>query len=292
MTSDYAVPVPHSAKPLSRSTYTWACLTRIRRELPSAVRPRTRTPRRSQNEYDERWSRQAAGRRWESASDLEAAVRLSSYGSADLAALLDFEPYRLPAPDFFGWRAHKLAAFFDSYRRRGLPVTEIGCGLGKNLLALALAGHSRLSGYDPTPAAVAAVQQQAQHFGLNWRSGRFDLLAPDRAVLEELRGQVLFTNHVLEQLPRDLPRAFETLLAARPAEVVHLEPCRELLRPTRSLADLSTLVHMHAVDYQRTMLTHLIQLQAEGRLKLEEVARVGYSPTLAHDPVFIRWCPT
>jgi hypothetical protein len=111
----------------------------------------------------------------------------------------------LPAPAFFTWRAAKIAAIFRARYPVDTPITEIGSGLGKNLIVLAHAGHTRLTGLDPTDSAIHAVCEQAQWFGQPWQAARFDLLDPGPAVLGRLAGQVLFTSHVIEQLPGPHP---------------------------------------------------------------------------------------
>jgi hypothetical protein len=216
---------------------------------------------------------------------------LSSYGTRQLTTLMDFTPCSVPAPAFFTWRAAKIAAIFRAHYPAGTPITEIGCGLGKNLIVLAHAGYTRLTGLDPATAAIQAVQAQAAWFRQPWQSGRFDLLNPHTATLGQLAGQVLFTNHVIEQLPGHTRLALDCLLRAQPAEVIHIEPCAELLAPARSAADLASWLHIIAADYQRTLLTTLNDLAAQGRLEILEARLLGYSPRLANAPALIRWRP-
>jgi hypothetical protein len=262
-----------------------------------------RTPAVSLNEYSGRWT--DAAERWRLLSggpaansellaghaDLNRAVMSSSYGTATLHALMDSVPYTVAAPAFFRWRADKLAAIFRAHYEPTTPITEIGCGVGKNLLALALAGYSELAGYDPLDVAVAAVTAQARHLGLDIGTGRFDLLEPDPGTVCRLRGRVLFTNHVLEQLPRHLPAALGCMLGAAPREVVHIEPCVEPLRPCRSPTDLATLLHTYASDYQRTLLCELTALHQREQIEILEVTALGYAPRPRSSPTLIRWRP-
>ncbi len=218
-------------------------------------------------------------------------MELSSYGRARLHALIDAAPYAVDAPAFFRWRADKLAAVFGTHHPRSTPITEIGCGVGKNLLALARAGYDRLAGYDPAPSAVRAVASLAGRYGLAIETGRFDLLDPDQEVLARLRGQVLFTNLVLEQLPRHVPEALECLLRAAPLEVMHIEPCPEVLHPWRSASDLATWLHTRANDYQRILLDELARWQRAGRITIAEVTALGYAPHPRSAPTLVRWRP-
>lgn len=287
----YPVPLPAEAAPLPALRRSAALAGAAWREAALAARRSRRTPARSQAEYEERWASQLASHRWQAAPDLPAAIGLSSYGSRQLTALMDFIPCSVPAPAFFAWRAAKIAAIFRAHYPPGTPITEIGCGLGKNLLVLAHAGYTRLAGLDPTSAAIQAVQEQAAWFGQPWQAGRFDLLDPDPATLGTMAGHVLFTSHVIEQLPGHTRQALDCLLRARPAEVIHIEPCAELLAPARHAADLASWLHIIASDYQRALLTTLNDLAAQGRLEILEARLLGYSPRLANAPALIRWRP-
>jgi hypothetical protein len=250
-----------------------------------------RTPARSHAEYEARWASQLVSHRWQAAADLPTAISLSSYGTRQLTALMNFITCSVPAPAFFTWRAAKIAAIFCAHYPVGTPITEIGCGLGKNLIVLSHAGYTRLTGLDPTNAAIQAVQDQAAWFRQPWRAGRLDLLNPDPAIVGQLAGQVLFTNHVIEQFPGHTRLAIDGLLRAQPAEVIHIEPCAELLAPARSAADLASWLHIIAADYQRTLLTTLNDLAAQGQLEILEARLLGYSPRLANAPALIRWRP-
>jgi SAM-dependent methyltransferase len=260
-------------------------------ETARLARWRSRAPERSLREYEARWSAQWAKLRRQPASDLATAVTMSSYGSRPLNALLEFVPYEISAPAFFRWRAAKLGRIFGAHYATSTPIAEIGCGLGKNLLALAYAGFTDLAGFDPTESAVRAVTEEAAYFGQPWRVGHGNLLDPDPGLLDWLSGRVLFTNHVIEQLPRHVPQALDWLCRAAPAEVLHFEPCVEFLRPARDLGDLAGWLHVVSADYQRSLLGCLRTLAADGQVELLEARSLGYSPRLTHAPALIRWRP-
>ena len=286
----YPVPPPPEAVRLPRWRRDAVCAGQVLGELAQLGRWRSRTPGRSLTQYEARWAAQSAQRQWPG-TDLATAVTLSSYGSGLLHALIDFVPYTVPAPAFFRWRAAKIGRIFGTHYVPSTPIAEIGCGFGKNLLALAYAGFTDLAGFDPTESAVRALTQEAAYFHQSWLIGQCNLLDPDPAVLKRLSGRVLFTNHVIEQLPRHVPQALDWLRRAAPAEVVHLEPCAELLRPTRDLADLAGWLHLISADYQRSLLSCLRRLAADGQVELLEVRALGYSPRLTHTPALLRWRP-
>jgi hypothetical protein len=293
----YPIPLPSEAVPIRPVRHTLGCLGQaaggtarwVGRSL--AGQRGARTPPASLAEYERRWAEVASRERWLATTDLAEALGLSSYGTRQLHALLDFVPCRVPARAFFRWRARKLAVIVGTHHGVSAQIAEIGCGAGKNLLALAAAGYEHLSGYDPAEPAIRCVSSQARHFGLNIGVGRFDLLRPDRAGLARLPGQVLLTNHVIEQFPRQVPVAVDTLVRAEPLEVIHIEPCPELLRPWRSALDLATWLHTRASDYQRTLLGELARRQERGQLTVLEVTPLGYGPTPRSLPTLIRWRP-
>jgi SAM-dependent methyltransferase len=287
----YREPLPPEARPLATTTRWWACAASMAADAPPLVRRRPRTPARSRTEYERRWAGQRAAARWRRATDLEGALGLSSYGDRPLHALLEFRAYALPAPAFFRWRARKLVRVLGAHHPPGTPVAEVGCGAGKNLQVLAWAGYRDLVGTDVSPSALVAVRDWAALFDVPVRTHALDLLAPDRSVLDRLENRVLLTNHVLEQMPRSLPTAIGTLAACRPREVVHIEPCAELLRPARHCTDLATAVHLRAQDYQRSLLTELRAWERRGHLRILEVRPLGYAPLLRNAPALIRWCP-
>jgi SAM-dependent methyltransferase len=287
----YPAGLPPEATPLTARQRRHALAAAIMRETGRLARRRRRTPARSRAEYQSRWASQLTGHRWQDAGNLEEATALSSYGNQQLTAMMEFTPCMVPAPAFFRWRSAKLAAIFRAHYPASTPITEVGCGLGKNLIALAAAGYTQLAGLDPVSEAVKAVRQQADWFGQPWKAGNFDLLDPDPDTLGQLAGRVLFTNHVIEQLPGHAAQALDCLLRARPAEVIHIEPCAELLRPARRPGDLANWLHIIAADYQRELLTTLDSLAAAGHAEILETRLLGYSPRLASTPALIRWRP-
>jgi SAM-dependent methyltransferase len=288
----YDVPVPPTATALpalDRYAAVGAqAVTEARAWLRRRGRPRTPTV--SAVEYDQRWSAQARGRRWDGASGLSEAVRLSSYGDSSLRALVEFQPVSIPAPDYFAWRAAKLGAIFGAHSGRDEPVLEVGCGLGKNLLALAHEGFSRLRGLDVSPHAVRASREQLAAFGVRSVVEQADILELGGR-RELVTGSTVFTNYVLEQFPQHLEPILRRLAELGPRQVIHLEPCADRLPCRRAWERLPSSWHVRAHHYQRALIRTLRRLEQRGVLTVREVRPLGFSPYLFHSPVLLRWEP-
>lgn len=288
----YDVPVPPSATALPVLTRYAAVVEQAAIEARSWLRRRCRprTPAVSADEYDRRWHAHAQQRRWQCASSLAEAVRLSSYGDARLRALVEFQPVSIPAPDYFAWRATKLAAVLGAHGPRDQRVVEVGCGLGKNLIALAHQGFTRLSGLDVSSHAVAATREQLVAFGVPAIVEQADLrdLGGQRALVA---GSTVFTNYVLEQFPRQLEPILRRLAELGPHQVLHVEPCADRLPRRRAWERLPSSWHVRAHHYQRALLRVLLGLEQRGVLTVLEVTPLGFSPYLFHSPVLVRWRP-
>lgn len=288
----YDVPVPPSATALPAIARYAAvgeqAVTEARAWLRRRGRPRT--PAGSAVEYDQRWFAHAQQRRWERASSLSEAVRLSSYGNARLRALMEFQPVSIPAPDYFAWRATKLAAILGAHGPRDQRVVELGCGLGKNLVALAHQGFTRLCGLDVSPHAVTATREQLAAFDVAATVEQADIrdLGDHRSLVAD---GTVFTNYVLEQFPRQLEPILRRLAELGPRQVLHVEPCPDRLPRRRAWERLPSSWHARAHHYQRALLRVLRGLEERGVLTVLEVTPLGFSPYLFHSPVLIRWQP-
>lgn len=281
---------PPTAIPLSRSESRIEVLRAAGRLAKGFSGLRSRTPSRSISEYNARWQTQFDAAPWSRAASVDEAVKLSSYGDANLCALVDFSAYRIPARDFFLWRSDKLASIFRSAYPTQTPLLEIGCGAGKNLAVLSRAGYSQLRGFDPTPSAVECVRSLASTLDLPVEVSLGDVLNDDlrRYGAEDA---VVFTNHVLEQLPGRVDAAIARILAARPREVLHIEPLWEAFAAGRPFSRLSRL-HVVVHHYQRELLSELERREQRGELFIREVTPLGFSPKLVNWPTLIRWVPS
>lgn len=288
----YAVPPPSCAQPV-RAPQRWLAVGAAGVEESATFlrrRGRRRTPARAQAEYQQRWTSQGRGTSWLAVTDLQRAVRYSSYGEHRLSAMLEFGAWSLDAPDFFAWRAEKIAAVVGAHADRDDQIVELGCGMGKNLIALAHHGFTRLSGLDPAPAAVTGAAQRLNTLGVPAEIRQGSVL--DAASMTPLaEGASVFTNYVMEQLPDDIEAAARTIASCGPRQVLHIEPCCDRLPGRRRWERWPSVWHVRACDYQRSLLQVLHRLEAEGRVRLLEITPLGFSPEMFHSPVLIRWEP-
>ncbi len=292
MNSPYAVPPPSCARPIS-APQRWLAVGAAAAEESATLlrrRGRRRTPARAQAEYQQRWTSQSLDANWPAIADLQHAVRHSSYGERRLAAMLEFGAWSLEAPDFFAWRAAKIAAIVGAHADRGDRIVELGCGMGKNLIALAAHGFTRLSGLDPAPAAVTGAAQRLSTLGVaaEIRTGSVLDAVSMTPIVE---GASVFTNYVMEQLPDDIEAAARAIASCGPRQVLHIEPCCDRLPGRRRWERWPSAWHVRACDYQRNLLEVLRRLDAERRLRLLEITPLGFSPEMFHSPVLIRWEP-
>lgn len=117
-----------------------------------------------------------------------------------------------------------------------------------------------------------------------------DALQPVTDESDPFRGRTVFTYLCLEQLGRHLDCVITNLLASKPNRVIHFENAWELLSPW-SLGDLCTALHIHASDYQKTLLRVLHRFEAAGALTIERFGRLRFSPTPKNDLMVVVWKP-
>lgn len=235
------------------------------------------------------WARMLAGRSWELAPDLHAF--LTRRNDAEIVAQVDGRVQRIRSVDYYCYRLDALADLVRENLGTQSIVVELGCGFGYNLFALSLAFPERaFRGFDLSPNAVEAARRIAAHFGLSDRM-RFDVLDLTNARaagFADLKGNDVLTYMCLEQIPYDIRRVVENILSGRPRRVLHIEPTNEMVEWSRPL-DWASYVYLKSVDYQTNLFRVLKDMSAAGQLKLEQVGRVGFSPTLHNQSFFARW---
>jgi SAM-dependent methyltransferase len=120
-------------------------------------------------------------------------------------------------------------------------VTEFGCGIGRNLLAIkrALPG-AQCAGLELTQSSVQLANEASRYYGLPIEVQQADVTKP----LDVKPVDVCYSVHALEQIP-DAAGAFEQMRALSRKAVVMWEPVPELYpRTIRGAAGRLRAVHL------------------------------------------------
>ncbi len=286
-------PLPHSAQLASRLHVTSLQIVSIARCLPDLIfgRHKVRTPAYSAAEYEARWADQLRRRPWEGYENISDSQASRKGSHRRLTVLMEGKHCEVDIADFYRWRTSKIARIFQAFYNFNQPIVELGCGYGKNLFALWNGGFRNLAGYDVSQNGIEAIKEEAKYFGIDLKVDFLDLTNPLDPRWPSLNGKVVFTHYVMEQLPDHLNTVIESLLEARPIEIIHIEPMAELLHPSYSLTDLETWVHTYLSDYQTSLLRLLRFYEANQRLKIKNIIPLRFSPQIRSSPTLIRWSP-
>ena len=286
--------VPAHARPLGRlrelRIYARSILLDIGHRL---LRRRKRGRDQITSDYDQgAWAQHAAARDWERSPTLEAFAD-KCWVDRDFTCLIDGRLWRMPGADYYRMRRHRLNDLLRRLAGDDDELVEVGSGTGTNLFALALDKRwKRLRGLELSPTGRAVARQVTEHFGVADRISfdEIDLLDPASPGFALLKGKTVLTHYCLEQLPNDTERVMRNLRAAGARRVIHIEPSFELLSAA-SPRDLASISYVWRQDYQRTIVATARKLEAEGLIRIVEVARLHYAPAWRNPPTLIVWEP-
>lgn len=250
------------------------------------------------NEYDQgHWARILSERAWERSPSL--ADFLIGQDQRIILSRIDDRVRRIKTADYYRYRLSALPQLLADYLDLSADlsgtegVVELGCGVGFNLFALALAfPHLKLTGVDYSPNAIAAGRAIAAHFGLSDRI-RFevlDLTDPQHPGFALLKGQRCFTFFCIEQIPYEVSKVIRNILRAQPDRVLHIEPTIERLHLSK-VSDWANLLYIKSVDYQTQLFSVLSQLNRTQEVRVLREARAPFSPTIQNDGFIISWSP-
>ncbi|HUP93653.1 MAG TPA: class I SAM-dependent methyltransferase [Burkholderiales bacterium] len=243
------------------------------------------------SEYDAgNWARVRRERAWERAGSLE--EFLIGERTDMIVARVEGAPMRLPCRDYYRHRLGALGRLVMPHLE-GAELVELGCGFGYNLFALALAFPGRrFLGLDISPNGIETGRAIAAHFGLADRI-HFDFLdltkAGDRN-FALLRGRFCLTFFCLEQIPYSIEAVVRNIARAQPRRVLHVEPSIELL-DLRRPGDWANYAFVKSMDYQSDLFRLLPRLAAAGELRVLEVGRADFAPTLQNTGFTAVWEP-
>ena len=256
------------------------------------LKRRQRTRGQVQADYDSgEWRDFLEARSWERCATLEEFV--CPHNTAPIRAMVDGRLQRLTTHDYFRHRTQQLIAILSEFDQGDDRLLEVGCGAGRNLFAAALAQRwSALRGLELSPTGIRVVEQVAAHFRLGSVSaGPIDLLDAQSPEFNELKGATAFTFYCLEQLPSHTEAVLRRLAAAGVRRVIHIEPTLELFSPG-SAQDLASMAYIWRQDYLADLVDTARRLETAGVIRIVEVRRLGFAPTLRNTPTLVVWEPT
>ncbi|PPQ17447.1 SAM-dependent methyltransferase [Bradyrhizobium sp. AC87j1] len=207
---------------------------------------------------------------------------------------VDNQICRVAADDYYRYRARALGELLARHTGGATEIVELGAGCGINLLSLHL-NHPdwRLRGFDIAPNGIAAGREIAAHYGLSDRISldRIDLTDGNDPNYAAIRDQVVFTYFCIEQIPYDVRKVVDNIIAARPKRVINIEPTTELLN-LASPRDIVSFLYIRSVDYQTQLFSTLDDYERQGRVRILARERMPFAPTIHNDGFLYCWEPT
>ncbi|MDA9463754.1 class I SAM-dependent methyltransferase [Bradyrhizobium sp. CCBAU 53415] len=201
---------------------------------------------------------------------------------------------RIAADDYYRYRAKALGELLARHAGGVTEIVELGAGYGYNLLALHL-NHPEwtLRGFDIAPNGVAAGREIAAHYGLSDRISfdRIDLTDGNDPSYAAIRDKVVFTYFCIEQIPYDVRKVVDNIIAARPKRVINIEPTTELLNLSNP-RDIVSFLYIRSVDYQTQLFSTLDDYERQGRVRILARERMPFAPTIHNDGFLYCWEPT
>jgi hypothetical protein len=201
---------------------------------------------------------------------------------------------RIANEDYYSYRARALGELIARHGDEAREIVELGAGYGYNLLSLHL-NHPewKLRGLDIAPNGVAAGRQIATHFGLSDRLSfdRIDLTNSSDPGYATIRDKVVFTYFCIEQIPYDVRKVVDNIIAGAPRRVVNIEPTTELL-DLSSPRDFVSFLYIRSVDYQTELFSTLNDYERQGRVRILARERMPFAPTIHNDGFLYCWEPT
>ena len=238
------------------------------------------------------WQRVLSEKRWTTAASL--IDFLAPRNSAQDLRKIDNEICRVADDDYYRYRAKALGDLLARHMGGATEIVELGAGCGINLLSLQL-NHPdwRLRGFDIAPNGIAAGREIAAYYGLSDRISfdRIDLTDGNDPNYPAIADQVVFTYFCIEQIPYDVRKVVDNIIAARPKRVINIEPTTELLN-LASPRDIVSFLYIRSVDYQTQLFSILDDYERQGRVRILARERMPFAPTIHNDGFLYCWEPT
>ncbi|MBR0709330.1 class I SAM-dependent methyltransferase [Bradyrhizobium liaoningense] len=238
------------------------------------------------------WQRTLSEKSWTRSASIVDFI--APRNSASDLRKVDNQICRVAADDYYRYRARALGELLARYTGDATEIIELGAGCGVNLLSLHL-NHPdwRLRGFDIAPNGIAAGREIAAHYGLSDRISldRIDLTDGTDPNYSAIKDKVVFTYFCIEQIPYDVRKVVDNIIAARPKRVINIEPTTELLN-FASPRDIVSFLYIRSVDYQTQLFSTLDDYERQGRVRILARDRMPFAPTIHNDGFLYCWEPT
>lgn len=282
----------HLTKPIYKFYAFYLCLKSIAFDLiHKLLKQRKRNLQQVNDDYDKgEWSDEFKKKRWLNVGTLEDYVVPND--SRQIIAMIEGRFVKISVSEYYAYRTNCLERVLTKYGDGTKELVELGCGTGRNLFALASKGDwNQLRGYDMSATGIDVSRAVIEHFKLDHiETGYINLLEVKSDGFSYLRGSTVFTFYCLEQLPDHVEEVIRNLVATGVKRVIHIEPSLELFSGF-SLKDLVTITYVWRQNYLRNLVTVVRKLEQERLIKIVEVCRLNFAPTIRHDPTLVVWEP-
>jgi hypothetical protein len=236
------------------------------------------------------WQRVLTARAWTKTNDLS--EFLIPPNSAQELRKVDNQICRIAAQDYYRYRAKALGELIARHAGSN-RIVELGTGYGYNLFSLHLDHPDwTFKGFDIAPNGIATGREVAAHFGLSDKVtfDRIDLTDASDLNFAAINGEVVFTYFCIEQIPYDVRKVVDNIIAAKPKRVINIEPTTELLNLANP-RDIVSFLYIRSVDYQTQLFTTLDEYERQGRIRILARERMPFAPSIHNDGFLFCWEP-
>lgn len=257
-----------------------------------AMRRMERTQDKVNSEYDgSHWQKILSRKAWRDAKSLPDFLIFPD--QTQRLRKIDGKILRISAEQYYRYRLSALGELIARHADGTRKIVELGTGYGYNLFSL---HHSHpdwtLKGFDISLNGITIGREIAAHFGISDKVSldRIDLTDASDPNLAAIAGEVVLTYFCIEQIPYDVRKVIENIIAGRPRRVINIEPTTELL-DLRYPRDIVSLLYIRSVDYQTVLFSTLDQLEREGRIRIIARERMPFAPAINNDGFLYCWEP-
>ncbi|HEX9213824.1 MAG TPA: class I SAM-dependent methyltransferase [Bradyrhizobium sp.] len=238
------------------------------------------------------WQRVRTAKAWTRTNDLS--EFLIAPNTTQELRKVDNQICRITAEDYYRYRTGALGDLIARHAGQSERIVELGTGYGYNLFSLHL-NHPQwtLKGFDIAPNGIETGREVAAHFGLSDKVvlDRIDLTDEADPNFAAIKGEVVFTYFCIEQIPYDVRKVVDNIIAARPKRVINIEPTTELL-DLANPRDIVSFLYIRSVDYQTQLFSTLEDYERQGRIRILARERMPFAPSIHNDGFLYCWEPT